>query len=97
MTFAIYPEPMISLQAAHLLGELVRAVTEPLSSPVKNRNIALPLAVDLEDIRQSRQGDPEAYRRLIERYQRQIGQILWRFSRDRRIHEELVQDVFVEA
>jgi hypothetical protein len=23
--------------------------------------------------------------------------VLWRFSRDRRVHEELVQDVFVEA
>jgi RNA polymerase sigma-70 factor (ECF subfamily) len=97
MAFAICPEPMISLQAAHLLGELVRAVTDPLSSPAKSMNIALPLAVDLEDIRQSRDGDSEAYRRLIERYQRQIGQILWRFSRNRRIHEELVQDVFVEA
>jgi len=95
--FAICPELTIGLQAAQLLGELVRAITEPLSAPAKSRNIAVPLAVDLEDIRQSRNGDSEAYRRLIERYQRHIGQILWRFSRDHRIHEELVQDVFVEA
>ena len=26
-----------------------------------------------------------------------MARLLWRFSRDRRIHEELVQDVFVEA
>jgi len=51
----------------------------------------------VEDVHQSRQGDPEAYRRLIERHQEYIGQVLWRFSRDRRVHEELVQDVFVEA
>ena len=57
----------------------------------------MPLAVDMEDIRQSRNGDSDAYRRLIERYQHHIGQVLWRFSRDRRVHEELVQDVFVEA
>ena len=95
--FAICPEPTISLQAVQLLGELVRAITEPLSSSAKNRNRAVPLAVDLEDVRQSHQGDPEAYRRLIERHQEYVGRMLWRFSRDRRVHEELVQDVFVEA
>ena len=95
--FAICPEPTISLQAAQLLGELVRAITEPLSSTAKSRNRAVPLAMDLEDIRQSRNGDSEAYRRLIERYQGYIGRMLWRFSRDLRVHEELVQDVFVEA
>jgi RNA polymerase sigma-70 factor (ECF subfamily) len=54
-------------------------------------------SIDLEDVRQSCQGDPEAYRRLIERHQEYVGRLLWRFSRDRRVHEELVQDVFVEA
>jgi len=34
---------------------------------------------------------------LIERHQEHVGGILWRFSRDRMVHEELVQDVFVEA
>jgi RNA polymerase sigma-70 factor (ECF subfamily) len=52
---------------------------------------------DLEDARDSLEGDSEAYRRLVERHQAYVGQILWRFSRDRRVHEELVQDVFVEA
>ena len=55
------------------------------------------VAMGVEDVRQSLQGDPEAYRRLIERHQEYIGRVLWRFSRDRRVHEELVQDVFVEA
>ena len=54
-------------------------------------------AAELEDIRRSQQGDSDAYRRLIERHQEHVGRILWRFSRDRLIHEELVQDVFVEA
>jgi len=54
-------------------------------------------ADDSEDIRQARQGDSDAYRRLVERYQNHVAQILWRFSRDRSVHEELVQDVFVEA
>ena len=52
---------------------------------------------DLEDARDSLEGDSEAYRRLVERHQAYVGQILWRFSRDRQVHEELVQDVFVEA
>ena len=52
---------------------------------------------DAEDIRQTQDGDSEAYRRLVERYQVHVAQILWRFSRDRSVHEELVQDVFVEA
>lgn len=52
---------------------------------------------DREDIEQTRRGDPDAYQRLVERYQDHVARILWRFSRDRAVHEELVQDVFVEA
>lgn len=52
---------------------------------------------DVEDIEVARQGDPDAYRRLVERHQEHVARILWRFSRDRGVHEELVQDVFVEA
>jgi RNA polymerase sigma-70 factor (ECF subfamily) len=52
---------------------------------------------EADEIDQARQGDPDAYQRLIERHQDHVGRILWRFSRDRRVHEELVQDVFVEA
>jgi hypothetical protein len=54
-------------------------------------------SLDIEDVRASRQGDPDAYRRLIERHQRRIGKIMWRFSRDPLVHEELVQDVFVNT
>jgi RNA polymerase sigma-70 factor (ECF subfamily) len=93
----ICPEPTISLQAVRLLSELVYAATKSLLSPAKSRNVAVSSTLDLEDIRQSRNGDSDAYRRLIERHQEYIGRVLWRFSRDRRVHEELVQDVFVEA
>ena len=68
-----------------------------LSSSESKNKIPASVAVDVEDVRQSRQGDSDAYQRLIERHQAYIGKILWRFSRDRRVHEELVQDVFVEA
>lgn len=53
--------------------------------------------LDGTDIQASLGGDSEAYRRLVERYQGQVSKLLWRFSRDRQVHEELVQDVFVEA
>ena len=52
---------------------------------------------EYEDIRQSKQGDSNAYRRLIERYQDHVGKLLWRFTRDKNCHEELVQETFVQA
>ena len=52
---------------------------------------------DREDLELTRQGDPDAYQRLVEHYQDHVARIVWRFSRDRGVHEELVQDVFVEA
>ncbi len=55
------------------------------------------LAAELEDVRLSRRGDSDAYTRLIKQHQSHVSRILWRFSRDPLVHEELVQDVFVEA
>jgi RNA polymerase sigma-70 factor, ECF subfamily len=54
-------------------------------------------SIDIEDVNLSRSGDNEAYKRLIEKHQQSIAKIMWRFSRDKLTHEELVQDVFVEA
>lgn len=51
----------------------------------------------LDDICKSRQGDGQAYRRLIEQHQPAVGKLLWRFTRDRTDHEELVQEVFIQA
>ena len=52
---------------------------------------------ELEDIRRSQDGDSHAYRRLVEQHQPTVGKLLWRFTRDRNEHEELTQQVFVEA
>jgi RNA polymerase sigma-70 factor (ECF subfamily) len=54
-------------------------------------------SADIEDVYKSGQGNHDAYKRLIERHQDAISRIMWRFSRDKLVHEELVQDVFVEA
>lgn len=52
---------------------------------------------DGQDIRASLNGDGEAYARLVRRHQDGIAAYLWRFSRQREVCEELVQNVFVEA
>jgi len=74
----------------------VRAVAESL--PVWRQDTTPEAtAADWDDVKLTRRGDSQAYRRLIERHQDRVARMLWRFSRNRRVHEELVQDVFVEA
>jgi RNA polymerase sigma-70 factor (ECF subfamily) len=78
------------------VAESMRALAHVLPAEPRPASLDL-LAEDWENVKRTRDGDPEAYRRLIERHQDHVGRILWRFSRDRGVHEELVQDVFVEA
>jgi len=97
IVFSISPAKALRLQVEGLWAELVRRAAESLSTSENREDATVHVAMGVEDVRQSLQGDPEAYRRLIERHQEYIGRVLWRFSRDHRIHEELVQNVFVEA
>ena len=53
--------------------------------------------VENSDIRASKNGDSDAFRRLIERHQRHVSKLLWRFTRDTTSHEEMVQETFVQA
>jgi RNA polymerase sigma-70 factor (ECF subfamily) len=52
---------------------------------------------DRRDIVASLDGDEAAYERLVRRYEQYIAAQMWRFTRDRRVLDELVQEVFVEA
>lgn len=52
---------------------------------------------DSDDIHQAQKGDSDAFRRIMERYQPHVSKLLWRFTRDRNSHEELVQESFVQA
>ena len=52
---------------------------------------------DWNDVEACRNGDDEAYARLVKRYEVEIAAQMWRFSRDPMVHRELVQDVFVES
>jgi RNA polymerase sigma-70 factor (ECF subfamily) len=101
----VYPANMVlsipgdwlpGFRAEQLVTDLVRMVRDSLSCSDTYRK-TMPASLDLDDVRRSRSGDGDAYRRLIERHQQHVGRIMWRFSRDPRVHEELVQDVFVEA
>jgi RNA polymerase sigma-70 factor (ECF subfamily) len=53
--------------------------------------------IDLRDIAAALDGGQEGYGRLVKRHQGAVSKWMWRFTRDRVILEELVQDVFVEA
>ncbi len=52
---------------------------------------------DLQDVSCCLKGDNDAYTRLVQRYQDVIAGRMWRFTRDKSAHQELVQEVFVEA
>lgn len=52
---------------------------------------------DTSDVQASRHGDEEAFRRLVTRHQAALFRQMWRFTRDRVVLDELVQEVFVEA
>lgn len=97
MVFSIPLDKVLRLQLERLLAELASWATESLSTSENREDATVHVEIGVDDVRRSLQGDPDAYRRLIERHQEHIGRVLWRFSRDRRVHEELVQDVFVEA
>ena len=87
----------MSPRVERFFAELVRWLANSALVPKNRDEVIVPIAAELEDVRQSRQGDSDAYSRLIEQHQKHVSRILWRFSRDRLVHEELVQDVFVEA
>ena len=52
---------------------------------------------DEDEIRQAQNGDQDAFRRIMERHQQHVSKLLWRFTRDKNSHEELVQESFVQA
>ncbi len=52
---------------------------------------------DLAEIKLALQGDGDAFARLIERHQNFVASRIWKFTKNRNDHEELVHNVFVEA
>jgi len=97
MALSIFPGRNTSFRAEWFLFEFIYSLMDSeLVAEDRQQTNAL-LAAELEDVHLSRQGDSDAYTRLIKQHQSHVSRIMWRFSRDRLVHEELVQDVFVEA
>jgi len=67
-----------------------------IASPIENTLLS-PQEIDLRDINSCLDGDGTAYARLVERNQSMVAARMWRFTRDKAAHQELVQEVFVEA
>ncbi len=97
MVLSILPGRIIRLRAEQLLVELVYNLMDSEFIVEDRQRTNTSLAAELEDVHLSRRGDSNAYTRLIKQHQSHVSRILWRFSRDHLVHEELVQDVFVEA
>jgi len=97
MASKIRPDSLAGFQTEILPGEWLGRVGSLVRFLAVGREQPIEAVSEIEDVRQSRQGDSDAYRRLVERHQDHVAGIMWRFSRDLRVHEELVQDVFVEA
>lgn len=58
---------------------------------------APPADLDLADIRLTLDGEGTAYERLVSRHQTRVASRMWKFTREKPDHEELVQEVFVQA
>ncbi len=67
-----------------------------IASPIENTLLSRQ-EIDLRDINSCLDGDGTAYARLVERNQSMVAARMWRFTRDKAAHQELVQEVFVEA
>lgn len=52
---------------------------------------------DKRDIAESLKGNEDAFARLVARYQNRVSAQMWRFTRDPRCLEELVQETFVQV
>ncbi len=68
-----------------------------LAAPADRDDHSRDAKADALDVRRTRDGDEAAFRRIVERHQGRIASMMWRFSREPEAHEELVQDVFIEA
>ncbi len=83
----------MSVVSEVIIGSLLRLADDSKENCERNTFNLL----DAEDVTRCLEGEPNAYRRIVERYQQRVGRMMWRFTRDPVIHQELVQDVFVET
>jgi RNA polymerase sigma-70 factor, ECF subfamily len=78
-------------------GNVAEAGQAQAERPALRRQFAGRSGSDARDVQATLAGSPDAFEALVQRYEREVGAWMWRFSRDLRVRGELVQDVFVEA
>lgn len=76
---------------------LERCVLMSMQSDKPNAVSKSLTSVEASDIAAARNGDEEAFRRIVERYQSTLAKQLRRFSPNPAVIEDLVHDTFVEA
>lgn len=88
----LWPGAIRTIQ--HKYGEILTLLLASIES--LSTTSTIPMA-DREDIARTLNGDSHAYKKIMDRHQEHVSRVMWKFTRDKRAHEELVQDVFVEA
>jgi RNA polymerase sigma-70 factor (ECF subfamily) len=88
-------DPVGSIASLSIRSPLSKTVFFSLKNQEnKSSDVLFP---EYDDVRKFQNGDSDAFRRLVERYQKHVSRLLWRFTRDKNNHQELVQESFVEA
>ena len=87
----------ISLTAADFLPQLLQQASLRLSLFAAADSPGQLQTADELDIAALRGGHQDAFDGIVARHQAHVARMMWRFTRDRELHAELVQDVFVEA
>jgi RNA polymerase sigma-70 factor (ECF subfamily) len=94
MTLALEIEAASAFATARVRMQLLSQI---LLEARESRRVPTENEANLADVRAAKRGDGEAYRRVIERFQPTLARRMLRFTREARLIEELVHDVFVEA
>ena len=82
---------------ASLIFTMSGVPTSVSTEAVASRDSAEVPGATAHDVELARNGDGDAFARLVAQHQQRIAGTMWRFTRDRTEWEVLVQDVFVEA
>lgn len=88
-TSAHMPASLFAFNTAMSPAKEDRRLEHALESPVSED--------DARDIRAVLAGEEAAFRRIVERYEHDIYRQMWRFTRDRLMLDELVQEAFVQV
>lgn len=110
-SLSVLSNPSLTPTVREILSRTVRALTEikaglaDLRMTLCARNVNIPGQTadtetdtfERETLTAIRHGAHERFREIVARHQQEISRRMWRFTRVPTTHEELVQEVFVQA